>query len=103
MKFDHVVTAIEESKDLANYSLNELKGSLLAHEDRMGRSAEKNIEHAFHSKADILSKENGVGSRYAGRGRSSSGYRGRGRGQGRSIQGHQNYGRGHNGGEGNQP
>ncbi|GAV89186.1 UBN2 domain-containing protein, partial [Cephalotus follicularis] len=33
-KFDNVVTAIEESKDMSIFSLNELMGSILAHENR---------------------------------------------------------------------
>nr|XP_029116370.1 uncharacterized protein LOC109506093 [Elaeis guineensis]XP_029116372.1 uncharacterized protein LOC109506093 [Elaeis guineensis] len=77
-KFDHVVIAIEESKDLSACSLNELMGSLLAHEQRINRSSEKNIEHAFLSKVEITNKsKNGEGTsqqRNAGRG----GYRGRG-------------------------
>ncbi|GKV16453.1 hypothetical protein SLEP1_g27093 [Rubroshorea leprosula] len=56
-KFDHVVAAIEESKDLSVYSLNQLKGSLLAHEERMSRSAEKNLEQAFQTKVEISSQE----------------------------------------------
>ncbi|XP_044478092.1 uncharacterized protein LOC123205234 [Mangifera indica] len=56
-KFNHVVAAIEESKNLSTYSLNELMGSLFVHEERMNRDRAK------------------------GRG----GYRGNGRGRGRSY------------------
>ncbi|XP_077246040.1 uncharacterized protein LOC143885879 [Tasmannia lanceolata] len=94
-KFDHVVTGIEKSKDLSIFSLNELMGSLLAHEERMNRSTEKNLEHAFQSKVEISSKEkNGDGSssqRQAERGRGRGGYRGRGRGRGRTDMGHQRH------------
>ena len=43
-KWDHVVTTIEESKDMNTYSLNDLMGSLLAHEGRMNRAENKNLE-----------------------------------------------------------
>ena len=39
--FDHVVAAIEESKDLSQYSFDELMGSLLAHEVRINMSSER--------------------------------------------------------------
>jgi len=87
-KFDHVVTAIEESKYLSSYSLNELRGSLLTHEERKNRSAEKNLEFAFQTKVDISSKEKHC-SNGTGRGQGRCGYRGRGRGRGRSDMGNQ--------------
>lgn len=34
----HIVATIEESKELANYSFDELMGSLLTHEDRITRT-----------------------------------------------------------------
>ena len=49
-KFDHVVAAIEESKDLSVLSVDELMGSLQAHESRINRSLEKNEENAFQVK-----------------------------------------------------
>ncbi|GKD38530.1 hypothetical protein Tco_1258737, partial [Tanacetum coccineum] len=46
-KFDHVVAAIEESKDLSKYSVNELMGSLQTHKARINRNVAKEDEHGF--------------------------------------------------------
>ncbi|KAJ8748318.1 hypothetical protein K2173_001737 [Erythroxylum novogranatense] len=55
-KFDHVVAAIEESKDLSNFSFDELMGSLQAHEVRINRTVEQTEEKAFQVK-DIPSRD----------------------------------------------
>lgn len=46
-KYDQVVVVIEESMDLSDYSVNELMGSLQAHEQRLARVTGKSIEEAF--------------------------------------------------------
>ncbi|XP_015158336.1 uncharacterized protein [Solanum tuberosum] len=73
-KFEHVVAAIEESKDLSDYSFDELMGSLLTHEDGINKSHEKIEEKAFQVKEESSDR---------GRGRERGRFRGRGRGRGR--------------------
>ena len=90
VKYDHVVAAIEESKDLSQLTLVELIGSLEAHECRMSRFTNQPIEQAFQTKLSFGDKEKknyeGYGQKFQ---RSGSNYRGRGRGkphdQGRKI------------------
>ncbi|KAL7588057.1 hypothetical protein Lser_V15G40783 [Lactuca serriola] len=52
MDFNHVVAAIEETKDLTTYTFDELMSSLMAHEDRMNRCSEKVDEKAFQATGD---------------------------------------------------
>jgi gag-polypeptide of LTR copia-type len=88
-KFDHVVAAIEESKDLSAYTFDELMGSLQTHETRLSKSEERIEEKAFYTKgestvetsfdqADGSSRGRGNSGRGRGRGRSNTGGRGRG-------------------------
>ncbi|XP_022966695.1 uncharacterized protein LOC111466326 [Cucurbita maxima] len=51
-KFDHVVAAIEEAKDLSILSVDELMGSLQAHETRINRASERNEE-----KVEVIEEE----------------------------------------------
>jgi hypothetical protein len=83
-KFDHVVAAIEEAKDLSVLTIDELMGSLQAHEVRINRSLEKNEEKAFQVKETTTKL--GENDRPANGGRGRGGFRGgraHGRGNGR--------------------
>ncbi|KAI3507208.1 hypothetical protein L1887_22073 [Cichorium endivia] len=75
-KFDHVVAAIEESKDLAVFSFDELMGSLQAHEARINRAQVQEEENAFQLQGEQNRST-------AGRGRGRSPFRGNGRGRSR--------------------
>lgn len=46
-EFDHMVTAIDESKDLSAYSFHELMSSLQVHEQIMNMSPIQSVEQAF--------------------------------------------------------
>lgn len=85
-RFDHIVEAIEEAKYLNVLSIDELSGSLQAHEVRLNRSTEKSKEKDFQVKGDAsLVKE---GSRLTGRGRGHCSFKvqQQGRGRGRSME-----------------
>ena len=53
-KFDVVVAAIEETKDLASLTLDKLKGSLLSHEARIDKNKDYNVDTDFKSRVSIL-------------------------------------------------
>jgi hypothetical protein len=67
-KFEMVVTALLESKDLTNFSIEELICSLLSHEARMTLDL-GTLEHAFQTK---VSMDRGRGFHGCGRGRSQT-------------------------------
>lgn len=57
-KYDPIVSAIEESKDLVTLSMEQLLGSLKSHEQRRLRhSNDQSIESAFQSKLSFKNKK----------------------------------------------
>jgi hypothetical protein len=82
LKFEHVVTAIEESKDLETISAEELLGSLRVHEQRILKNAgSTSLEQALESKLNFDKPKGGRGQWNTRRG--GANFRGRGQGRGR--------------------
>jgi hypothetical protein len=75
-KFDHVVAAIEESKNLDTYSFDELMGLLHTHESRMSKIEDKGDEKTFYMKG-----KSSRGRHNPSKGRANSDREGRGRGR----------------------
>eukprot|EP00253_Pinus_taeda_P028636 PITA_28636 len=95
-KFDAIVTTIEETKDLSNFSVDELHASLITHEQRLSRNENSSLEQAFKTQMSFgRGRGQGRGNK---RGRDRSQNRGRrnspANAQGRGSNSNQNQGQG---------
>jgi len=69
-RFDFIVVAIEETRDLSQFLVDELHASLTSHEHRLNRETSSSMEHAFKTHVSF-GQGKGKGRSYArGRGRS---------------------------------
>ena len=86
--FENVVCAIEESKDLAMFTIDELAGSLKAHEQCKKKKKEETLNQALQTKASIKDEKVLYSQNFQGRG-CGRGSRGNRRGaQGSSNEGY---------------
>ena len=68
-RFDAIVVAIEETKDLSYFLVDEVHASLMSHEHRLNRAKNSLLEHAFKTQ---VSFGQGIGQgrpKFRGRGR----------------------------------
>lgn len=72
-RFEAVVVAIEETKDLSQFTVDELSASLMSHEHKLSRGTDSSFEQAFKTQMSFSQRK--------GRGRATN--RGRGRSQNR--------------------
>eukprot|EP00253_Pinus_taeda_P036285 PITA_36285 len=95
-KFDAIVTTIEETKDLSNFSVDELHASLITHEQRLSRNENSSLEQALKTQMSFgRGRGQGRGNK-RGRGRSQNrgGKNSPANAQGRSSNPNQNQGQG---------
>eukprot|EP00253_Pinus_taeda_P015004 PITA_15004 len=75
-RFEAIVVAIEETKDLSQFTVDELSASLMSHEHRLSRGTYSSFEQAFKTHMSF-----GQGK---GQGRANNGGRGRSQNKGRN-------------------
>eukprot|EP00253_Pinus_taeda_P035440 PITA_35440 len=95
-KFDVILTTIEETKDLSNFSVDELHASLITHEERLSRNENSSLEQAFKTQMSFgRGRGQGRGNK-RGRGKSQNkgGRNSPANAQGRGSHPNQNQGKG---------
>ncbi|XP_049355705.1 uncharacterized protein LOC125820309 [Solanum verrucosum] len=80
-KFDYVVCVIEESKDLDSMTVEQLEGSLLAHEEKMKRRKEDPLEQLLKTQASFKGFKGEKSYKGNGQWRGRGGCEGNGRGK----------------------
>ena len=68
-RFDYVVAAIEEGRDLSTMTIEGLMGSLCSHEHRMNQRTVVSVEQAFQSKVTLTEKGSSSGGKASGQGK----------------------------------
>ena len=48
-RYDAIVVAIEETKDLSQFSVDELCASLMSHKHTLNRIVDSSLEHSFNT------------------------------------------------------
>eukprot|EP00253_Pinus_taeda_P026366 PITA_26366 len=69
-RFDAIIVAIGDTKDLSQFSADELHASLILHEHRLNRASSSSLEHAFKTQVSFRHGRGGGRSYARGRGRS---------------------------------